>query len=184
MNTKKGNAMMIALIVVAVAAVGIIGYMIYNNNQQQAAADAQLAAQQAQTQAAQQEAQQAQAQQVAQEAAVNTAVDTAQTEAVSAQATAQANAAAGAAATCEENLAKAQKDLPNLEDYAELLEKGGELIEDNPDEAIEQCRITHEGLSKGECETKVDNFVAGKEDLYAETEAEIETAEATIAAGC
>jgi SH3 domain protein len=67
MNMKKGNTMMIALIVVAVAAVGIIGYMIYNNNQQQAAADAQLAAQQAQTEAAQQEAQQAQAQAQAQE---------------------------------------------------------------------------------------------------------------------
>jgi len=180
MTTKKGNAMMITLIIVAVAAIGIIGYMLYSNNQAQQAADAQLTAQKAQTEAAQKEAQEAKKQQAAQEAAV----DTAKIEIAASIEAAARQTVIDATATCEENLATTQKNLPALEDYADLLEKGGEIIEENPDEAIEQCRTTHEGLSKGECDTKVNNFVAGKEDLYKEIQAEITVSEEIIAAGC
>lgn len=169
--------MMIALIVVAVAAVGIIGYMIYNNNQQQAAANAQLEAQKAQTEAAQQEAQQvqmqAQAEAEAQEKAIMDAADSAQTQAV-----------VDANATCEENLAKAQKMLPELEAYSDLLKALGEEIDSNPDEAIEKCRELNEGLSKNECDTKVNNYVDGKTEVYDELQLQIKAAEDVIAAGC
>lgn len=179
-KTRQGNTMVIVIIVVV--AIAIIGYLVYDNNQKkQAEAEAQVAVAQQQTEQAQQQAAQVEAEAQAQKAATEKAVDTAQAEA---KATASANTAAKASATCEENVANAQKNLPHLEDYAETLEKGGEIIEDNPDAAVAQCRETHEGLSKPECETKIDNFIAGKEDLYAEIEAEIATAEALIAAGC
>ncbi|MEA3322961.1 MAG: hypothetical protein U9Q12_01955 [Patescibacteria group bacterium] len=180
MNTKQGNGMVIALIVLAVAAVGIIGYMMYNNNQQQAAADAELAAQQAQTQAAQKEAADATATVEAQEKAITDATESAQAQAeVAAQ-----KAVVDANATCEENLASAQKSLPELKDYSDLLEALGEEIDDNPDKAIEKCREINEGLSKNECDIKVNNFVDGKTEVYDELQLQIKATEDVIAAGC
>lgn len=180
MKTKKGNAMMITLIVVAVAAIGIIGYLMYSNNQQKATAAAQLAAQEAETEAAQKESREAQAQMQAQEKAIADATDSAQTqlEEAAKQTVVDANA------TCEENLAAAQKSLPELEEYSDLLKSLGEEIDDNPEKAIEKCREINDGLSKNECDMKVNNYVDGKTEVYDELQLQIKATEDVITEGC
>lgn len=180
-KTKQGNTMVIVIVVVV--AVAIVGYLIYNNNQQkQAEAEAQIQAAEQQAMAAEKEAMEAQAaaQKAEQEAAE------AQAQVAAKKTAAQETATTNAAATCQENLERAQTNLPKMEDYAKLLENLGEQIDDNPDDAVEKCREIYEdrGLSKNECQIKVDEYVAGKTAVYDDLQTEIEAAEELIAEGC
>lgn len=184
-KTKRGNTMIIVIVVVV--AVAIIGYLIYDNNQKkQAESDAQVQQAQQQQMAAEKQAADTEKAAMEQQAKTEQAVTDAQAEVAAVQAEAQETATVNAAATCEEELETATKLLPGLEDYSDLLENIGEEIDDNPDKAVEKCREIYEdrGLSKNECQIKVDDYVKGKTAVYDELQAEIKTTEATIAAGC
>jgi type II secretory pathway component PulJ len=183
-KTKQGNGMMIAIIIVAVVAVGIIGYLIYDNNQKQAAAEAQIAA--AQQQAAQAEAEAKQAEAEAQQKAKQTEQQIEgvknQIEATTTQLAQQIEA--DTTATCAQKVAEAEALIPKLDDYSDILKELEKAEDDDPEAAIEKCREIHEGLSKNECEDKVEKFIEGNEDLQDEIETEIEELNAIIAAGC
>lgn len=180
-KTKQGNTMVIVIIVVV--AVAIIGYLIYDNNQKkQAEADAQVQQAQQQQMAAEKQAADTEAAAMAQQKEAEDTVANAQAEVAAGQAAAQETAEA----TCEEELATATKLLPGLQEYSDLLKNIGEDINDDPDKAVEKCREIYadRGLSKNECQIKVDDFVAGKTAVYDELQVEIAATEATIAAGC
>jgi Tfp pilus assembly protein PilV len=171
-NFKKGNSTVI-MVVIGVIVVGIIGYLIYQNNQNKAESEAR--AQQAIQ--AQQEAEtakaKAEAEAEAAKKAANEVVDQAQSEKDEI-----------VSATCEERLMQAKKDLPKLQAYSDSLEELGKEVDDDKDAAIQACRELNDGLSKNECDVKVDDYIAGKTEVYTEVQSKIKAMETTIAAGC
>jgi len=183
-KTKQGNGMMIAIIVVAVVAVAIIGYLIYDKNQTQAAAEAQIAA--AQQKAAQAEAAAQQAEAAAQQKAMQTEqqIEGAKNQIETATTQLAQQIEADATATCAQKVAEAEALIPKLDDYSDILKEIEKTEDDNPEQAIAKCREIHEDLSKNECEDKVEKFIEGNEDLQAEIETEIEELNAIITAGC
>jgi F0F1-type ATP synthase membrane subunit b/b' len=183
-QTQQGNGMVITIVIISVIAVGIIGYLIYDNNQKQAQAEAEIAAAQQKAAQAEAEAKQAEAEAKAKEKEAMQKADNVKDQVATAKAELVQQIESNSNATCQEKIAQAEALIPELDDYADLLKEIEKTEDDNPEQAIEKCREIHEGLSKNECEDKVEKFIEGNEDLQAEIEAEIEELNAFIAQGC
>jgi hypothetical protein len=86
-----------------------------------------------------------------------------------------------AAQSCAQELELAKTQLELLQNHATELEKLGSQVQKSPDYAIQTCRDLNPGLSKPECEVKVEDYMGGKKTEYDEIQQKIVETEAQIA---
>jgi len=82
--------------------------------------------------------------------------------------------------TCTQKLKLANTQLDLLQKHTEALEDLDKQVDKSPEFAVETCRNLNPGLSKPECDTRVNDFVEGKKVEYDEIQTEIEKVEAEI----
>lgn len=82
--------------------------------------------------------------------------------------------------TCAQELELAQTQLALLEEHTKALEDLGKQVQKSPDYAIETCRNLNPGLSKPECEAKIEDYMGGKKTEYDETQEQITAIETKI----
>ena len=83
--------------------------------------------------------------------------------------------------TCMQELQLAKTQLELLNNYTAALEDLNKKVEKSPDFAIDICRNLNPGLSKPECDTKVEDYMGGKSVEYDETQEKIAETEKKIA---
>jgi len=82
--------------------------------------------------------------------------------------------------TCTQKLELAKIQLALLEAHNQALEDLDSKVKKSPDFAIETCRNLNPGLSKPECETKIEEYRNGKKTEYSETQEKITETKAQI----
>lgn len=86
------------------------------------------------------------------------------------------------AEACQQSLDLANTQQTLLNKHIEDLENLKNKVDDNPEGAIEACRTINPGLSRPECETRVNNYIMGEKKVeYDETQEMLEKVEMEIA---